>query len=270
MKFRNLYIKYCIFLLSFILTALISPVFTYADDKPNIEVGIDEKLGEFVPLDIPFYDEYGKTIQLKDIVNGKPTIIAIVYYRCPGICSPLLAGLAEVIDELDLEPIQDFNVMTVSFDHREGYIMASEKKKNYYSSMKKKIPFEAWRFLTADSINVVRLTNAVGWRFIPQGNDFMHGAAIIVISPEGKIARYLYGTEFLPFDTKMALVEASEGRVGSTITKVMEFCFSYDPEGRGYALNITRITGAGVIFFIIVFVAFISIKKKSKKSKQKN
>jgi len=270
MKFKNLSFKYCIFLLSFILTALISPVFTYADDKPNIEVGIDEKLGEFVPLDIPFYDEYGKTIQLKDIVNGKPTIIAIVYYRCPGICSPLLAGLAEVIDELDLEPIQDFNVMTVSFDHREGYIMASEKKKNYYSSMKKKIPFEAWRFLTADSINVVRLTDAVGWRFIPQGNDFMHGAAIIVISPEGKIARYLYGTEFLPFDTKMALVEASEGRVGSTITKVMEFCFSYDPEGRGYALNITRITGAGVIFFIIVFVAFISIKKKSKKSKQKN
>lgn len=270
MMFRYLCYKYCIFLLSFILIALVYPVLTYAEDEPKIEVGIDEKLGEYVPLDISLYDEYGKTIQLKEIVNDKPTIIAIVYYRCPGICTPLLTGLAQVIDKLDLEPIQDFNVMTVSFDHREGYIMASEKKKNYYSSMNKKLPFEAWRFLTADSINVVRLTDAVGWRFIPQGNDFMHGAAITVISPEGKIARYLYGTEFLPFDTKMALVEASEGRVGSTITKVMEFCFSYDPEGRGYALNITRIAGAGIVFFIIVFVAFISIKRKSKNSKQKN
>jgi protein SCO1/2 len=256
--------------LSFIVTALIYPVLISAEDEPVIEVGIEEKLGEYVPLDISFFDEHGKTIQLKEIVNGKPTIIAIVYYRCPGICSPLLTGLAEVIDELDIEPLQDFNVITVSFDHNEGYIMASEKKKNYFNTMKKKLPYDAWRFLTADSINVIRLTDAVGWRFIPQGNDFMHGAAITVISPEGKIARYLYGTEFLPFDTKMAIVEASEGRVGSTITKVLEFCFSYDPEGRGYALNITRIAGAGVIFFIIIFVVFISIKKKSKNSKQNN
>ena len=250
---------FLIFVHLFLFAVIAYPV--HAEDEPK-PIGIDEKLGETVPMDLTFYDEYGKTITLGELIDGKPTIISIVYYRCPGLCSPLLVGLADVVDKVDLEPGKDFNVLTFSMDPREDYLLAAEKKKNYLHSMTREMPETSWRFLTGDSVNANRITEVVGWNYEKQGDDFMHGASIVVVSPEGKIARYLYGTEYLAFDLKMAIIEASEGKVGPTISKLMQICFSYDPEGRGYVLDVTRISGGIVIFLIGVFAVIFLVKKK--------
>ncbi len=230
-------------------------------DPPKKEIGFDEKLGETIPLDLKFLDEHGQTVSLIQLFD-KPVLFCLVYYRCPGLCSPLLKGVAEVVDKTDLEPGKDFRVITISFDPKETYITASEKKNNYLASMKKQIPDDSWRFLVGDSLNIAKITDAVGFRYLPQGNDFMHSAAIMAISPKGKIARYLYGTEFQPLDVKMALIEAAEGRTGPTISKLLQICYSYDPEGKTYVLNITKIAGGGVLFFIAIFVTVFVIRKK--------
>lgn len=243
-------------------------IFSQTPEPPD--VGVDEKLGEYVPLDIKFYDEYGKTLTLAELTKGKPTIISLVYYRCPGICSPLMSGLGAMLDEIDLETGKDFNTLTISFDPSEDYLLAAEKKKNYLATFRKRaISEDAWRFLTADSINIKRITEAVGFKYIKQDNDFVHSGVLTVISPDGKITRYLYGIDFLPFDVKMALIEASQGKVGTTIAKIVKLCYSYDPGGRRYTLNVTRVAGASILFVISIFAIALFITKKKKKNKSK-
>jgi protein SCO1/2 len=140
--------------------------------------------------------------------------------------------------------------------------MATEKKKNYTDNMKKKIPGESWQFLTGDSASIAKITDAIGFRYQPQGQDYMHGAVITVLSQDGKIARYLYGVDFLPLDVKLALTEASEGRTGPTINKLLKMCYSYDPAGRKYVLDFTRVAGGGMLLIIVVFVLILTLKKK--------
>jgi protein SCO1 len=234
-----------------------------ADEDKKSPVGIDEKLGQVVPADITLFDETGKPVKLEDVTNGKPVILTLVYYRCPGICSPLLTELAHVVDKLDLVIGKDYNIVTVSFNPAEDYVMAAEKKKNYFGLIKTKKPGDKdWRFLTADSINIARITDAVGFRYIKQGNDFVHAGALTMLSPDLKITRYLYGAEFLAFDVKMGLLEASEGKIGSPISKITKLCFSYDAEGKKYVLNFTRVIGSGILFVLVVFAVILIAKKK--------
>jgi protein SCO1/2 len=250
-----------------ILTALFIAIIlnsvSYSDDSVKIDVGIDEHLGQIIPLDLSFLDEQGNPVSLRSLIT-KPTILTLVYYKCPGICSPLLSGVSKVIDKMDLEAGKDFNVVTISFNPREDYIMASEKKKNYTENMKKRIPDASWRFLTGDSLSIAKITDAVGFRYQSQGVDYMHGAVITVLSQEGKIARYLYGTDYLPLDVKLALTEASEGKTSPAINKLLKLCYSYDPAGRTYVLNVTRIVGGGMLVVLAGFVVILTrIKKKN-------
>ena len=232
-----------------------------ADDTSKSELGIDEKLGQTIPLELNFIDEYGKPVSLRSLFT-KPTILTLVYYRCPGICSPLLSGVSLMVERMDLEPGKDYNLVTISFNPKEDYIMASEKRKNYTGNMKKKIPEASWHFLTGDSASIAKITDAIGFRYQPQGVDYMHGAVITVLSHDGKIARYLYGVDFLPLDVKLALTEASEGRTGPTINKLLKMCYSYDPAGRKYVLDFTRIAGGGMLLVLIGFVLILTLKKK--------
>ncbi len=270
-KVKTKFFIFLIFIISITFLPNNESVFANQNDKPKSQVGIDEKLGQTISDDITLIDESGNSVKLKDIIdNSKPIILSLVYFRCPGICSPLLSGVAEVIGKMDLVAGHDYKIVTVSFDPTENYVMAAEKKKNYFKIIRNKIiPSDAWIFYTADSANIARLTDAVGFRYIKQGEDFIHSGVLTMLSPNGKVVRYLYGTDFNPFDMKMAIIEASEGKVGSTIAKVMTLCFSYDPEGRKYALNITRIAGGGVILFILGFVIFLRVMKK-KDLKNKN
>jgi protein SCO1/2 len=251
------FIKYILLLLFF--TVHVGGL--HAQDTVRQEVGLDEHLEQTIPLQLSFLDEYGKAVTLRELFT-KPTILTLVYFRCPGICSPLLNGVAEMVEKLDMEPGRDYNIVTVSFNPSEDYLMAGEKKRNYVDNMKKKIPDASWHFLTGDSASIAKLTDAVGFRYKKEGTEFVHSAVITVLSGDGKIARYLYGTNFLPLDVKLALTEASEGKSGPTINKLVKLCFSYDPEARQYVLSITRIAGGASLLAVIGFALFLILKKK--------
>lgn len=232
-------------------------------------IGIDEKLGQFIPLDLTFYDEKGNPVSLKQLIHT-PLILAPVFYRCPNVCSFLLFNLTGVINKLPSEPGKEYQVWTVSFDETEKPDLAFEKKKMYLKMIEKPFPEDAWRFLTGDKENIHKLTDAIGFHFKKQGDDFLHPVTLVILSPDGKITRYMYGTEFLPFDLKMALLEASEGRVGPTLSKVLRFCFSYDPKGRKYVFNTLKVTGIVTLLFALSFILFLVFKGKKKPIKEES
>jgi len=195
-------------------------------------------------------------------------VIALVYYECPGICSPLLEGVAQVITRAKLDLGTEYQVFTISFDPDEKPRLAKDKKANYARLVKNKDVEKGWRWFTGDSANVTNLLNSLGFKVKKQGEEFIHPASLIVLSPEGKITRYLHGTYFLPFDLKMAVIEASEGRSGPTINKVLKYCFSFDPEGKKYVVNITRISGTLIIFIAVSFLVGLLLSKKRGRNKK--
>jgi protein SCO1/2 len=160
-------------------------------------------------------------------------------------------------------PGKDYQVITVSFDPTETYLTGSEKKKNYYAQLQnKKLSNEDWRFLTADSSTIAQLTDAVGFRYIKKDGEYIHSGVLTLLSPEGKITRYLYGTDFLPLDFKLGIIEAAEGKVGTTIAKVVSLCYTYDADGKRYVLDVTRIAGGGMLLLVGVFIVVLIVKKK--------
>ena len=237
-----------------------------AQTDADIEIGVVEKLDQYIPLDAMLVDEKGDTLIIGDLID-KPTILNFVYYRCPGICSPLMDGLADAMDGNDLVLGEDYQALTISFDPREGYFLAVKKKNNYLNLMEKKEEAEkGWLFFTSDSASIVRLTEAAGFRYKSAGNDFIHSATLIILDPTGKITRYMNGIYFLPFELKMSILEAAEGKSGPTINRVLQYCYSYDPEGQKYVLNITKVTATLILFFavVLILVLFFFRKRKTK------
>jgi len=250
----------------FLLFFMLAPVVMLSGQdlaQQSLEIGVEEKLNNYVPLDAYLFNIEGDTVYLRDLYD-KPTILNFVYYRCPGICSPLMDGLAEVIDKSDLVIGEDYQAITISFDPREGSILAERKRNNYQNLMEKSEQArKGWTFYTADSANIARLTDAVGFRYKAVGNDFIHSATLVITSPEGKITRYMNGIYFLPFELKMSVIDANEGKAGPTINKVLQYCYSFDPEGQEYVLNITKIAGTLIIFFgLIIFLVLVLARRK--------
>ncbi|WP_340113458.1 SCO family protein [Maribellus mangrovi] len=237
------------------------------DDE--VEIGVVEHLDDYIPDSIFLINEQGEQVLLADLLD-KPTVLNFVYYRCPGICSPLMEAVAGVMDKADVVPGEDYQVLTISFDPGETIDLGIRKKKNYLNLMNDSLKIEAaktgWKFFVSDSASIVKATQATGFKYIKTGNDFTHAASLIVLSPDGKITRYLNGLYFLPFEWKMAIVEASKGKSGPTINKVLRFCYSYDPEGQSYVLNVTKISGTLILFFAIVLLLVLVLKPKRKKS----
>ncbi len=227
-------------------------------------VGIDEKLGHAVPLDLTFIGEDGTPVRLADLID-RPTILVLVYYRCPGICNPLLHGVLEVVGRVNLEPGVDFRVLTVSIDETEGFEDARRKRDNLLPSLGRPLPADGWRFLTGSKNEISRLADAVGFRFVRDGKEFRHPGCMTLLSPEGKVTRYLYGLTFLPFDLQMGVVEAAEGRVGPTINRVLSLCFTYDPVGRTYVFSILRIAGTLTLMFAATFAIFLVVSTKKQR-----
>ncbi|NOQ96961.1 MAG: SCO family protein [Calditrichae bacterium] len=235
---------------------------------PKQEIGIIEHLGEYAPLDLLFVDENGDSLVLNQLII-KPTVVSLVYFNCPGICSPLLSGVVDVLDRMDMKPGVDYQAVTISFDPTDTPELAAEKKRNYLKAFRRgPFPEEHWRWLTGDSISIDKFTEAVGFRYKKEGRDFIHAGALIVLGADGKISRYLRGIEFQPFDLKMAITEASEGRTGPTITKVLLYCFSFDPAGKKYVFNFTKVGGTVFLVLLVVFIAFLTIKKQSQRGKR--
>jgi len=237
--------------------------------EPPLDVGVDEKLGQTVPLDLMLVDEQGERVSLRSLLD-KPTLLTLNYFRCSGLCTPLLNGIAELLQRTDQIPGKDFQVLTVSFDPSDNAELASRKKENYLKQLKPGFPPDAWRFMTGDPVSTKRLADSVGFRFARKGDEFVHAGAVMVLSPTGKVTRYLYGVTYLPFDVKMAVAEASQGRTGPTIARFLKFCYSYDPSGRRYFLDITRVAAAFTVMLAVGFGIAVAVQRKKGKKRSKS
>ena len=253
----------------FISTIILSlALVSFSFSNNQIEIGVDEQLGKNIPLDVTFNDENGNQVALRDLIKG-PTVLALVYYYCPGICNPLMFELANVMNKSDLEPGYDYNVVAISIDEFENPEKASAKKKEMFSGFDKEVSPESWKFLTGSLENIKSVTDAAGFYFKREGAELRHAGTLIFIDKNGKICRYLFpsytenhGYGILPFDFKMAILETSESKITPTVARFLRFCFSYDPEGQRYAINFTRIFGAAILLFAGIFLLIIILKPK--------
>jgi protein SCO1 len=247
---------------------LLTSLSAFAENTRDTEVGITEHLDEYVPSDIMLTDHNGKLVNLKQQIT-KPTVLCFVYYRCPGICSPLMNGLAEVIASTGLALGKDYQAITISFDSRENWELGQKKRQNYLKKLKGQDP-SGWTFMTGDSANIAKATKALGFGFKFVDNQFMHEGALIMISPEGKITRYLKGIDFQPFEFKLAVYEASQGKSAPTLIKVLKYCYSYDRKTERYSLEVTRISATLIITFAVALLLYLLIRGRRKKTNSVN
>jgi len=234
--------------------------------EQQMEIGFEERQGQYVDLDVKLVNESGDTVILRDILK-KPTILNLVYFRCPGVCSPIMFGVSKFIDAIDLKLGEDYQVMTVSFDYNENIDLGIKKKESYISTMKNKESAAAWQFFVSDSANIARLTNSAGFLYKKMGFDFVHPAGLIALAADGKITRYLGGIEFLPFDIKITLVEAADGKIGPSINRLLAVCYSYDSQGNMYVFNIMKVSGIVILFLIISLFLYLSLHRLNLKWK---
>jgi protein SCO1/2 len=234
-----------------------------------MQIGFEEKQGSFAAMDTKLVNENGDTVLLKDIIT-KPTILNLVYYNCPGTCSPLMWGISKFIDATDLEVGKDFQVVTISFDPDERINLGIKKKASYISTMKKKETAANWQFFVSDSINIAKLTESVGFGFEKVNDQFVHPTGLIALGSDGKIIRYLRGIDFVPFDIKITLIEAAEGKIGPSINRLLSVCYGYDTKGNQYVFNVTRVSAIVILFIVaVVFIilAFTRIKFNTRSNK---
>jgi protein SCO1/2 len=246
-------------LLLVLLLASLSSAFAHEAKPDRGEIALEEKLGAGIPADIILKDENGRPVNLRDLID-RPTLIAPVYLHCAHECPLLLTGLAESLGKIDLlKPGKDYRVVALSFDASEGPAVAREKKPNYIAAVGKPFPAEAWPFLTGDDANIRKFTDAVGFKFRRDGEDFSHPIAVIVLAPGGKVVRYLEGMTFLPFQVTMAMNEAAAGKVGTPTGRVLAYCFSYDPQQKSYVFNILKVVGTVVILTLLSFFIYLMV-----------
>jgi protein SCO1/2 len=228
------------FIFLFVFAAFLPADALARDTAGYARLEIEEKIGRKVPLDTTFYDEEGKSVRLRDIIR-RPAVISLVYLSCTRNCPLLLGGLAQAVEKLDLDPSRDYSLVTVSFDENDTPAVAREKKRNYIKAVGKPFPETSWTFLTGDAEYVGKLTGAVGFPFRKEKGGFSHPRALIIVSSDGAVARYLYGTNFSSFDLEMALAEASRGTGRSAYRSLLLYCFEYDPLEKKYVFNTARV-----------------------------
>lgn len=244
---------------------LAASAFGHETTATSANIALDEKLGNSVPGDAAFRDENGRNVSLKALAD-KPLIIAPVYLKCMHECPLLLTGLAQALGKMGLvRPGRDYRVIALSFDETDTPAVAREKKPNYLKAIGRPFPEDEWMFLTGDTAGIRKFTDAIGFKFQRDGENFSHPIAIIVLAPGGKIVRYLYGVNFLPFDITMAVNEAAEGRVGSTAGRVLTYCFSYDPLKQSYVFNVLKVVGTVVVAFVASFFIYLMVTTKKRR-----
>jgi protein SCO1 len=226
----------------------------------QMQIGFAEMQGKFADLNIMLVNESGDTVHLKDIIN-KPTILNMVYFECPGTCSPLMWGISKFIDDVDLQLGKDYQVVTISFDPTERIDLGIKKKASYISTMKKKEAANGWLFFVSDSSNIAKLTQSIGFNYEKINDQFVHPTGLIALGTDGKIIRYLRGIDFLPFDIKITMIEAGEGKVGPSINRLLAVCYSYDDQGNKFVFNVTRVSAIVILFFVIVIFLVLAFSR---------
>jgi protein SCO1 len=237
-------------------------------------VGIEQKLDAQLPLNLEFTDEYGQKVALSRYFEAKkPVILAPVYYRCPMLCTQIMAGLEGALRALSFNPGREFEIVAFSFDPKDTPADALSKKEMYLKRYRRPDTANGWHFLTGDQANINALLDAIGYhvKYDPRTDQFAHASGVMVATPLGRLSKYFYGVEYAPRDLRLGLVEASEGKIGNPVDSLLLFCFHYDPATGKYgavAMNMVRFAGAaftlvGGTFLLIMFRRDFRKDKKS-------
>ncbi len=240
-----------------------------ASKKPAIleKVGIDQKIGQQLPLDLQFVDDHGRTVRLGEYFGARPVVLALAYYECPMLCTQVLNSMTGSLKTLSFDAGKDFDVVVVSINPREGPGLASEKKAAYLDHYGRPQTAGGWHFLTGQEPAIRALADAIGFRyaFDESIQQYAHGAAIYVATPKGVVARYLIGIDFSPRDLRFALVEASNNRLGTVADQMLLFCYHYDPSTGRYGAIALRSVRVGAVATVVGFLTFLFVSLKQER-----
>jgi protein SCO1/2 len=249
--------------------SLATPLAAQQDNRPVLARGvtIEQKLNSPVPLDLVFRDEANREMPLRAYFGDKPVVLALVYYNCPNLCSLTLTEMVRGLHRLSFEPGRDYEVVVVSFDPSETPQLAGEKKSNYGKLFGRASFYSGWHFLTGSQDSISRLASAVGfkYRWDEPTHQFVHAGGIMIATPDGKLSRYFYGVRYAPADLRLALVEASQGRIGTPVDDLLLYCFHYDAVQGRYSLaifNVLKIAAALTLLGIAALLFFLIRREK--------
>ncbi len=239
-----------------------------APPPPVRDVGFDQKLGDPAPLDAPFRDETGRTVRLGEYFGNKPVVLHLVYYECPMLCGLSIEGLVRSLKALSLDVGRDFEVVTVSFNPREGPDLAAAKKESVLRQYGRPSAATGWHFLTGDETSIARLTKAVGFRYVwdKESRQYAHATGIVLLTPSGRIARYFFGIEYSAFNLRLGLLEASNGEIGTVTDRLLLLCFHYDPRMGRYSatvLGVVRGSAAATLVGLVAFLGFMLRRERA-------
>jgi protein SCO1/2 len=227
--------------------------------RPDLRgIGIEQHLDSQIPLDLMFRDESGAAVPLKKYFDEKPVLLVPVYFGCPMLCSQVLSGVVAGLRPLSMRPGRDFEVVAVSFDPADTPPIAKSKREHYSRSYSSQRGTSGWHFLTGENKSIQPLMQSIGfhYRFDAAHNIFIHASGIMVLTPDGRLGRYLYGVDYEPKDLKLSLIEASHNRIGSPVDQILLFCYHYDPAtGKYGALVINMLRGAGILTLTVFSIA---------------
>jgi len=231
------------------------------------KVEFEQRLGVEVPLDLPFTDEEGRSVKLSQYFRGRPVVLALVYYECPMLCVQALNGLVKALKVMTLEPGRDYDIVTVSFNPLEKAAQAAEKRAHYLSILGKPAVGDSWHFLVGEETPIRMLTDAVGFHYVydEPTKQFAHPTGIVVLTPEGRASKYIYGLDYGPRDLRLALVEAASHEIGTPVDRLLLYCFHYDPTQGKYGLvlmNVIRLAGVVTVVCIGGFILIMWRREK--------
>ena len=240
---------------------------------PDLQkIDVVEKPGHHIPLDLTFQNDHGEVVPLSDYFHqDKPVVIVLAYYNCPMLCTLVLNGLTEAARQIRFSPGTDYTILTISIDPRETVELAAAKKENYVQSFGNENAAAGWSWFVGKEDQSKELADSLGFVYYydKEKDQYAHPAVLHILTADGKISRYLYGIEFKPKDLELALLEASAGKIGNTVDRLVLYCFHYDPDAKGYVIvaeNIMKIGGALTVVLLSFFVAALWIRNKTKGS----
>ncbi len=225
------------------------------------DIGFDQNIDRPIPLDVPLRDEAGRAVTIGQYFGKRPVVLLFAYFDCPMLCTQVINGLSSALGVLSLDPGRDFEIVTVSFNPHDTPETARAKKAIYIDRYKRAGAAESWHFLTGDQPAIDRLTKAAGFRYTwdAETKQYAHPTGVIVLTPDGRLARYLFGIEYGPRDLRYAIVEASAGRVGNVVDSLLLYCYHYDPETGRYGLTIMRAVRFAAAATVLALAGFIVV-----------
>jgi len=235
-------------------------------------VAFDQELNAQLPLDVTFQNQDGQTVQLGDYFSDKPVILMPVYYKCPMLCGLELNGMVRCLRGMEMSPGTDFEIVTFSISPRETPQLARQKRASYLLELNREGAEDGWQFLTGSQDSIDQVCDAIGFKaqYNEQTEQYAHAAGIVICTPEGRVARYLYGVDFAPRDMRLSLLEASENKVGSLSDQILLYCYHYDPTRGKYGLAIMNLIRAGGALTVLVLAGGIAImlRRERKRNEQ--